>query len=299
MSITKIVDLRDKEPRFRTERLSFFRRGSEKSTPLKVRKRRARFMAATICVLATALTAAGITLLSHHPSFVISSIVVQGTREIPAQAIREYISKQIDDSSWKYLSQRNIFTFDRMGIEEELAHDLPKIKSVTLSRPSRLSQSLVVSIQERRAAALWCSKVGACYQMDDSGFIFDQASSVTLTSYSFDGGISASSSPIGQTFGEGHMSDILAILERLRKLGYTAGGVSIDSKSDFVAHLIRGYDLKVAFGKEPGALVRDLQLVLSSEALRGKESALAYVDLRFGNRVYFKFDGEVAGTSTQ
>jgi hypothetical protein len=36
-----------------------------------------------------------------------------------------------------------------------------------------------------------------------------------------------------------------------------------------------------------------LQLVLSSDALTGKESELQYVDLRFGDRVYYKLQGVV------
>jgi hypothetical protein len=42
-----------------------------------------------------------------------------------------------------------------------------------------------------------------------------------------------------------------------------------------------------------------LELVLSSDALQGKEGQLEYIDLRFGDRVYYKLRGqeEVTGAT--
>jgi cell division septal protein FtsQ len=236
----------------------------------------------------------GISWLSHSERFVINSIQVTGNNEISKQTVMEYVSKQVDDSTWHYISQKNIFFFDKDAIEKGLLSDMPRLRSVKVTRPSKFSQALVIAVDERRPAALWCSENSVCYRMDDSGFIFDEASTITVTSYTFDGGVASSSLPIGQIFADGHMQEILAALERLRKAGFSAGGASVDSDADYRAHLIKGYDIKIRFGSDANKLVRDLQLVLSSDALKNQESNLAYVDLRFGNRVYFKLKGENA-----
>ena len=52
------------------------------------------------------------------------------------------------------------------------------------------------------------------------------------------------------------------------------------------------------FGEDPTILVKNLTLILDSDALRGKENLLEYIDLRFGNRMYYKFSGVGAGAST-
>ena len=44
--------------------------------------------------------------------------------------------------------------------------------------------------------------------------------------------------------------------------------------------------------------MKNLQLVLSSGPLKGKDSELEYVDLRFNNRVYYKLKGEVETSNT-
>jgi cell division septal protein FtsQ len=295
MSLKSMLDLRDRQARFLERRSSAFAKRSEKATPLKARRRRARLMAVTIIVLVTATVAFTISWLSHHERFVINRVEVEGAHEITPQSVQEYVMNHIDDSAWRYISQKNIFFYDRQGVESGLAHDMLRIKSVKLSKPSKFSQSLIVSIEERRPAALWCHSSGACYRMDDSGFIFDGASSFTVTSYTFDGGVATTTPPIGQTFAGGRMQEILALLERLRKAGFAAGGISVDSDNDYRAHLVKGYDLKISFGTNPNKLTRDLQLVLASDALEGHESNLAYIDLRFGNRVYFRMkDGGAA-----
>jgi hypothetical protein len=40
-----------------------------------------------------------------------------------------------------------------------------------------------------------------------------------------------------------------------------------------------------------------LSLVLASEALRGKRSELEYVDIRFKNRVYYRFKSDTASST--
>ena len=41
-------------------------------------------------------------------------------------------------------------------------------------------------------------------------------------------------------------------------------------------------------GTNPASLVKDFKLVLSSDALKKDIDRLEYIDLRFGNKVYFK-----------
>lgn len=294
MAFQKMLDLREKRARFLERRSSSFAKRSEKATPLRARRRKARLIVAAIILCLVAVLVFGISWLSRHERFVINSIHVTGNNEISKQTVMEYVSKQIDDSTWHYISQKNIFFFDRVAIEQGLLRDMPRLRAVKITRQSKFSQSLMIAIDERRPAALWCSENSVCYRMDDSGFIFDEASTITVTSYTFDGGVATSSAPIGQTFAGGRLQEIFAVLERLRKSGFAAGGASVESDTDYRAHLIKGYDIKIRFGVDASKLVRDLQLVLSSDALKGKESDLAYVDLRFGNRVYFKFQGENA-----
>lgn len=100
-----------------------------------------------------------------------------------------------------------------------------------------------------------------------------------------------STSPIGQTFVGAHMPAIVALLQMLGQAGFTPTGATVENAQDFWVPLTQGFYIKASFGEDPGSIVSNLQLVLSSDALAGKESQLQYVDLRFGDRVYYKLQG--------
>jgi hypothetical protein len=97
--------------------------------------------------------------------------------------------------------------------------------------------------------------------------------------------------PIGQTFVGAHMPGIVALLGDLSKAGFTPTGATVVDDQDFWVPLTQGFYIKASFGEDPGNIVSNLQLVLSSDALNGMESQLQYVDLRFGDRVYYKLQG--------
>lgn len=99
-------------------------------------------------------------------------------------------------------------------------------------------------------------------------------------------------SPIGQTFAGTHMPGIVALLELLGQAGFSPTGAIVQDGQDFWVPLSEGFYIKTSFGENPHSLVSNLQLVLSSSALNGQQSKLEYVDLRFGDRVYYKLQGQ-------
>ncbi len=155
---------------------------------------------------------------------------------------------------------------------------------------------------ERQPFALWClPPAGAggaqagdghaqCYNMDSGGFIFAEASATqaTSTGYVFQGGIGTSTSPISQTFIPTHLRALIALLTQLGQSGFTPLGATVENDTDFSVPLTRGYFIKASFGEDEGALVKNLQLVLDSGPLQSSGSQLEYVDLRFGDHVYYK-----------
>ena len=100
-----------------------------------------------------------------------------------------------------------------------------------------------------------------------------------------------------------HLPGILALLQILSQTGYAATGATVQNAQDFWVPLSigqpasgQGFYIKASFGEDPNSIVNNLQLVLSSDALAGKFDQLEYVDLRFGDRVYYKLRG---GAETQ
>ena len=243
----------------------------------------------------TALLVYGVSFVSYLPRYSIGPIVVEGEQEVPEDLIRHYAETVLNDGSYHILSRKNIFLYPRAAIEKGLVEQIPRIKSAHASRSSLLSTTLDIKVEEREPYALWCRETMECFLMDESGLIFAETASSTpqgrATQYVFEGGM-ASAGPIGQKFIPANFAGLLSLLKLLGQSGFEPVGAGIENQQDVSIPLRKGFLLKISFGKDGNTLVKNLQLILSSDALRGKENSVEYVDLRFGDRVYYKLKGE-------
>ena len=297
-----IVDLRKRRPGLSHGKAGMrplaFREAKPHRSSLRARRRLLRAITFLAALAALALAAYGVSVLSYLPRFSVQDIRIDGAKELRPELVHSYVETRLFDGSYRFLSPVNIFLYPRARIEEGLIAYFPRVRSARVSRPALLSTTIVVSIEEREAFARWClpaSDAGAkeerCFLMDRSGVIFAPFATSTRapdTGYVFRGGVSATSSPAGQAYLPGAFSGVLALLERLGQAGYVPESISAEGEQDFSVSLARGFSIRASFGGDVSALVKNLELVLSSESLRGKESELEYIDLRFGNRVYYK-----------
>lgn len=296
-SSKRVIDLRSGAPRGQqplfTPRAP--RETPSRPLPLRARRRRKRVLIALAVLVFAGAMVWGVSFISYLPRFSIFSITVSGAKEISPQLIADYAQTILHDGSYHFLSRSNIFFYPRTQIENAIVVDFPRIKSAHVSRNALLSTEMKIKVQEREAYALWCHSA-QCYTMDEGGFMFALeeagASSTPFTHYVFEGGIAESSEPIGQTFIKAHLPGLLTLLKVLGQAGFTPQGAVVESDQDFSVPLGEGFILKASFGEDADALTKNLQLVLSSDVLMGKEKEIEYVDLRFGNRVYYKLKGE-------
>lgn len=302
-----VVDLRRRaSPSSPAPQLPFSPR--KQRTPLRARRRRTHAFLALAALILLAGFAWAVSYTSYLPRFSVGSVGVVGTQNVPPRLIAAYAQTQLYDGTHPLLSRDNIFLYNPGRLAREIVGYFPRIKTASVSRTSMLATAIEVAIVERQPFALWCDARGACYQMDDTGFVFastfakasadKQATSTnvnttpsTPSGYTFVGGIATSSSPIGQSFVPAHLPGILVLLQSLAQAGFLPQGASVDNDQDFSVPLQNGFYIKASFGEDAGLLVKNLQLVLSSDTLQGKADQIEYIDLRFGDKVYYKLKG--------
>ncbi len=261
--------------------------------PLRARRRRVRALVALIVLIAIAALLWLVSYVSYLPRFQVGSIAVVGAQNVPSRLVQAYTETLVHDGVRHFLSQDNIFLMNAKVLGREIVGYFPRIKSAQVDRESMLATALTITVVERTPFALWCSDANDCYTMDESGFIFASAIASSTEQYVFKGSmsISSSSNPIGHSFALAHLPGILALLQILSQAGFTPQGATLVNDQDFWVPLKNGFYIKASFGEDAGALVRNLQLILSSDAIQGREDQVEYVDLRFGNRVYYKLKG--------
>ena len=280
-----MVDLRKRRPgiRYATREIPF-RRERE---PLRSRRQKLRALAVFALLLILASSVYGLSRLSYSPKLLINNVSVVGAKEIPPKVVRAFVETKLNDGTNPILSRQNILLYPRAFLEQSIIKYFPRIKGASISRESMLAQAITVSVEERQPFALWCNE--KCYLMDDGGFIFASASVLPGKSYmTFGGAFLQDSSPIGQTFLPKNFSGVLELIKRLRQVGFAPQGASADDDMDFSVQFDEGFVLRASFSADANELVRNLQLALSSDPLRGKVNKVEYIDLRFGNRVYYK-----------
>ena len=308
---SKVIDLRKRKPgpaqeTRRTIRLEW---PAHRKSSLRTRHRKLQTLLA-LAVLSIGVGAVyGLSVLSYLPQFAIQEVSVEGAENIAPPLIKAFIDTKLNDGSYHLLSRENIFLYPKAAIAKSISEYFPRILNAHISRESLLAQAITVTVVEREPFARWCSQTGTCFDMDNGGFVFAplevspqeglhavagpltgfaQSSTSTSGEVVFTGGLATSTTPIGQTFLPNQFVGVLAFLSRLNDAGFSATDVSVLNEQDFAVSLSKGFVLRASFGADAATLVRNLQTVLSSDSLREKEGKIEYIDLRFGNRVYYK-----------
>jgi len=272
----------------------------KRPTPLRARRRRVKAIVALSCAVMLLALAYGVHLVSYAPMFNVQNVTVSGVEQIEPDLIESYVLAQLNDGSFHFLSRSNILLYPKEVIEKGIVASFPRVKDVVITRPSTLSQQLQIAVGERHPYALWCRTIlegtpETCYAVDDGGYIFAESATSSHgefeTAYRFSGGIDAE--PIGQHFISGQLPGVLSLLRILQQeTDFEPTHVEILPDQDYLVKLAEGFAIKASFGQDAAMLGRNLELILASEALRDHVADLEYIDLRFGNRVYYKLKGE-------
>lgn len=302
MKSGKVIDLRAgkrPEPERRRASAPAPHHRDRKISPIRVRRRKIRLYLALGAIVLLASMVYVVHWISYMPRLSIAAIEVKGAQQLEPSLVRAYADSVVDDGSYHYFSRSNILLYPREALEKGIVDSFPRLNTAAVSRDGLLGQILTITVTERTPFGMWCKSLdqAECFAMDERGYIFTVATSSDTVRYAqpylFTGGVaSTSASVIGQIFAPGHVPGILALLRLLSQSGdLTPTSVSVQDDQDFSVRFTQGFILKASYGGNPSTLSRNIRLVLGSDALKGKASELEYIDLRFGNRVYYKLKG--------
>ncbi len=244
----------------------------------------------------------GIHWLSYHPRMRIGDVSVRGAIMQNPEEITAYARDVLQEDRRHFIARDMMFFYPKEALRAGVVRNFPRLKSVRVGRSALFSNHLIVNVDERVAFATWCTNTAdaaerQCFVFDDTGLIFADAERAGRPElpYAFFGGVDAANA-IGSVYLAGHLIEIRDLLQRMREARFVPSSVTVLDEKDFEMQLQNGFNVKASFGQSSDTIVHNLELVAVSPALRGKETALEYIDLRFGNRVYYKFKGEDAPT---
>lgn len=273
------------------------------------KKKKLKFKKYTVVVFVvlffifSALAALG-AYISKHERFTISNLRILGNEVVDSGDIEKIVWGQLDSKYFWAFNKRSVFLYPKNILEEYILDKWARISNIDIYADTMTS--LTVRIKERAPAYIWCDDKQEtltdyvnneeCYFLDEKGFIFSLApyfsGPVFFKMYgpTFDTefkGEESQSIVIGKRFlSKDEFEKIIILKDAFLLLQMEAVAFEVQDNGNY--QFIMGDGTKIFFKKEQSieTLLDNLDSVIDFLAT-GKQ--IDYIDLRFGNKVFYKF----------
>jgi hypothetical protein len=275
-----------------------FKKSPLKATRLHKHKRRVRIIKLSTVFTVLIFVIGILAWLSHLKSFALDSVVVTGNIGVDSNDIQTIAEKDLAGSYLGLFAKSNSFLFQKNKIENDITHAFPSISNLQVSTKAHV---LEVNIAERKPAYEWCTGMPAstesksCFFMDENGFIFSHAPQFSGNAYFiFYGGLSTDN-PIGMTFlSPAELKSFAQFKSDLDLHGITIVSLLVKDIGVREVYLLKQGKIIYKEHEDPLILAASIELLKRDTKLFNLHatSTLEYIDLRFGNKVYYKFIGD-------
>lgn len=271
------------------------------------RKRKHQHAIAVVCFFLFVGLVVGLSYFSKYPKFVVTEIKVEGTHIIDAQAVGDLVLEDISGNYVYLFKKANTFILPETKIREDILEKFQRTEKLEIKRVG--FRSLLITISERSGSYLWCgasiptdsAKLGDdCYFLNTDGYIFDTAPYFSGEVYfKFYVPLGEGVVPMGaHVLPKEIFKSIITFIDGVSTLGLHPVSVVMNDENQYELYLSKTgtSNPKILFNK-----VSDLPTILSnlSAAINkpefkteviGKYNSLNYIDLRFKNKVLYKFN---------
>jgi len=263
---------------------------------VRARRKKRRILVASLIGAAALLVFGGLVWLAHAPFMRITAVDVSGESTLQTADISNAVLADIAGSYLYLFPKNNIFLYPKFKTETDLARQMPTIAKVTVN--AKDFHTLNVAITERVPKALWCgasiSSASACFWLDQDGVAYAAADSsftfATTSAYERYYGALAGGSP-QQYLDADQFHSLSALVDALaQNQPYNQiQSIEVDGAGDAHVTFADNFVLMFNLSAAGADVYSRFQLVLGSDAFAGHSLAdFEYVDLRFGDKVYYK-----------
>ncbi len=238
----------------------------------------------------------------------IQQITISGNKVIDTELIKNIVAENLVDNYFYILPKTNSLFYPKDKIMLDLSSKYKRLKDITLNVDKL--ENLNVKVNERTAYFTWCGEIPEdatinieekCYFVDDEGYIFDEAPYFSGEVYfKFYGTNNINiNDPTGSYYAKDIFNKLIILNTTLKTMGLKTTALAIKGNGEikiFLSGINKSatrpeiiFNMKSDFNK----IAENLQAALTTAPLQNdfekKYASLLYIDLRFGNKVYYKF----------
>ena len=265
-----------------------------------------------VVVILAVLFAVALGGVSQNNRWHVTTVKILGTQAVSENAVWSLANKLLEGNYYFLYARDNSFIFPQGEITAELLHTFPRIKSVRIHREG--AHTIVIEVVERKPFMLWCGELleggtparTECWFIDDRGFVFDRAPIFSEGVYRE---VYApllyrnTSAPLHAVIPAERFLFAYSLIEGLERGVGEISRVLIKQEGEY-GMVIRSsalypelVDAELYFkdGQSSERLMHNILAALPVQFPPDfiSEKKLLYVDLRFGNKVFFGFEENV------
>ena len=242
--------------------------------------------------------------LFRIPQTLITRISFSGNRVISQGELFKIVEQELEGSYLLLAPKQSAFLYPKQLIRQKILEQFPRIKNVSIALEG--FKRLKIRITERKTNALWCDsqtkdmrKTAECVFVDSDGYAFAPAiesfGSAYITYYTPQPQDTMRHSVIEAD--EFHL--LQKLTQNLKTLKLTVTSIAIDDSKIEIAVRFRDpltgsmTASRILFSREESyeESFETLKTILESKEFKENTISLAtleYIDIRFGNKVYYK-----------
>ncbi len=258
---------------------------------LKARKRRrARILYGLLGAFLVALLGS-VVWLSWQPFLRIREVRIEGAQTVATSTLEKFIRARLEGSYFGMLPKDNVFLYPKSRIVKDVRANYPRFADVSIAAGGLTS--LVVALAERAPAQLWCGAspeaLQPCLYLDASGAAYAQAPAFSGAPYArYYGELSEGSMP-RQFLSPEESRSLFALVDAMGAIVGEAESVWLEDMNDASARFSGNFVVKFSRADDPAKVFERFALALKSTPFSSRElSDFEYLDLRFGDKLYYK-----------
>ena len=250
----------------------------------------------------------GLAALAHAPQLNVRDVIVSGNSAVPTSAVIAAAQNALQGNFLWIFPNSNTFWYPKKEILNTLQYSYSWIDSISINRTSLTA--VAINIKERVPVAVWCGASQAqqvpCKLMDVHGYIFAPAPDFSGAAYiRLYGPLTSADWRGAKYFSESGVTHILSLAKGLTGLGFqtvTVEASNIVTEDSYTIFLQSGTQILVQVSDPVNSILSNISSLLTqkifAQSATHNFSDLVSLDMRFGNKIFYKFKGGAPASSS-
>lgn len=246
--------------------------------------------------------------ISSATQLTIQNVVVSGNSVIPTNEVVDIANLALQGKYAKLFSKANFLWYPKSEILSSLRSSYSWLDSVSIDRINLTT--IEIKIKERVPIAVWCgvmsTKPVPCRLVDKDANLFASAPDFAGPAYlRLYGPLTSSSLRGAKFFSNQGFEHILLFTKNLREIDLQPVSAEVElasAKDEYVVVLDSGSRISLQVADPVPVILSNLKSLLAqklfTESAAKRFSNLVSLDMRFGNKIFYKFKDSVPAAAT-